>query len=191
MSDNTKNNKQVTKQWWFWFLVIMLGLGIIFGADSDFETNNTIQTSANAINTAQENSQSEEIQKENTGEGDVGKYHVAIKDYSITYNNSNEAVLLVKIAFTNNNKEEKAFTYNLDAKAYQNGVELTTPISSYGIDGLDWNDKSKNIKPGVTYEFNMGYYLEDKNSDVEIEIIPYWGSTNSQKVTKTLHIKNN
>ena len=62
---------------------------------------------------------------------------------------------MVKVAFTNNNEESKAFSYNIEAKAFQNGVEISTPISSYGIDNYDWQDKSKEVQSGVTYEFNL------------------------------------
>lgn len=151
------------------------------------EKKNSVNTSSDtAINTTTEK---EDKTENSIGEGDIGNYHVAIKDYSITYDSSSDAILLVKIAFTNNDDEEQSFAYTLDASAYQNGVELTTPISSYGIDGLDWSKKSKNIKPGVTYEFNIGFYLDDKNEDVEVEIEPYWSFTNGEKVTKILKLK--
>ena len=89
---------------------------------------------------------------------------------------------------TNNDNEAKAFAYTLNAKAYQNGIELTTPISSYGIDGLDWNEKSKEIKQGVTYEFNIGFYIDDINQNVELEISSFISSKYNQKVIKTIEL---
>ena len=142
---------------------------------------NTVQN--NATTTQQTNSE-ENIE----GKGTIRDFGVEIKDYTITSNSRDEKVLLVKIAFTNNDNEPKAFNYNLDCKAYQNGIELKTPFSSYDIDGLDWEDKTKKIKPGVTYEFNMGYCLDNETSDVEVEISPTFFSKYSQKVKKTFKI---
>lgn len=174
-SHEEKGKKPFYKKWWFWVIIIFFVFWSIGMSQRE-----TSQVSYDM-----------QITNENDGDGNIGKYHITIKDYNITYDNSNKAVLLVKFAFTNNDKEEKSFTYNLSAKAYQNGVELTTPISSYGIDELDWNDKTRKIKPGVTYEFNMGYYIEDEETDVEIEVEPYWGSSDDSKVTKILQLKNN
>ena len=123
------------------------------------------------------------------GEGNIGKAHVKILESNIiTPEHSDKTILLVKIAYTNNSDDVIAFDSILDCKAYQNGVELSTPISSYGIDGLDWKDKRKEVKSGVTFEFNYGFYIEDIESDVELEITPTFSTKYSKKVTDIIKL---
>lgn len=165
-------------------LIIIIGL-----SGNNDSTNNSTSVNSNNV-TVDSNASSDDNVEENKveGKGKIANYEIEIKEHKITYDYGGQAILLVKLAFTNNNDEEKSFGYNLDCKAYQNGVELTTPISSYGIDGLDWNEKRKDIKSGVTYEFNCGFEIDDLKTPVQVEVVPIFSNKYSQKVTKTINL---
>lgn len=169
-------------------ILILIILGCIAGAtgDNNKSNNKTEETSSTAI--VQSDAISEKSNTASEGEGEIGKYYVKIGNHEITKGYNGSSILLVTVAFTNNNDEAKAFLYNLECKAYQNGVELTTPISSYGINNYNWEDKSKEVQSGVTYEFNLAFEVSDTTQPVNIEISPSFSSKYSQKVTKTLEL---
>lgn len=165
---------------------ILLGL---FGTDtSNTATNSNVNNKSNVTNTTVTQSNAVENETRQEGEGSIGDYYVRIEECEVTKDYSGDPILLVKIAFTNNSNESKAFLYNVEAKAFQSGVEIQSPISTYGINNYDWKDKSNEIKPGVTYEFNLAFELKDKQSDVTVELTPYWSSNNSAVVSKTFKI---
>ena len=165
---------------------ILLG---IFGTDTgNTDLNNNVNSKSDTNNATiiQSNAISNKARQE--GEGSIGNYYVKIEDYELTKDYSGDPILLVKIAFSNNSNETKAFQYNIEAKAFQNGVEIQSPISTYGIKNYDWRDKSNEIKPGVTYEFNLAFKLKNEQSDVTIELTPYLSSKNQNVVSKTFKI---
>jgi len=131
MENDVKTEKKpIYKKWWFWLIIIIVVIGVC-GTNSKKNISTSIQSS-NIINGKNENN----IKKDESEEGYIGQYYIKIKEHSIVYDTQNKPVLLVKLAYTNNNSEAKAFVYTLDAKAYQNGVELSTPIASYGIERI-------------------------------------------------------
>ena len=169
------------------FILAIIVFGIIISIeDNKITTETSNNTFKNKIVTSED---PQEKNKRNDGEGDIEDYHIKIKDYKITSNYSGDPILLVKIAFTNNNDEAKAFSYTIEDKAFQNNVEIKTPISTYGIKKYDWKDKTKEIKKGVTYEFNLAYELSDKKSDVTVELAPLFNTKYSTKIIKIFKIK--
>lgn len=158
-------------------IIILLVVTLTGCTATETDSNGTVVKS-NATNNSN-------IQEE---EGDIGEYHVKIGEYEITKDYSGDPILLVKISFTNNDDEAKAFYTSISNKAYQNDVEIKSPISTYGINNYDWSDSTKEIKPGTTYEFNVAYELSDKKSDVTIELSPFFSLKNSKKVVKTIKI---
>lgn len=122
------------------------------------------------------------------GEGTISDCYIAIKDYSITTNYNEEPILLVKYSFNNIDDVAKTFSSVIDDTAYQNGVEIISPISTYGIENYNWRDKTKSIQPGATFEFNVAYELKDTNSDVTIELLPIIHNKYSTKISKTFSL---
>lgn len=181
---NKKQNNKLYDNWWFWIIIIIIIITVMSIATYNSKVNNgreNVNIYSNKTNT------NEDRQVE--GEGNIGKSFIKILDYKVVSDYGDKSILLVKISYTNNNDEARSFSYNLDCKAYQNGIELSTPISSYGIEELDWKDKNKEIKQGVTYEFNFGFYLDSPNGDVEVEVLPHISNKYSEKVTKTVKLK--
>lgn len=167
-------------------IIILLVIIVAVSGGDDSNNNNTIDTSS--TNPVQSDAVSKNKDTNIVGEGTIGKYYVKIGDHQVTKDYSGKSILLVTIAFTNNNDTAKAFMYNLDCKAYQNGVELTSPISTYGINNYNWEDKTKEIQPGVTYEFNLAFEMSDTSQPVDLEITPAFSSKYSQKVTQTIEL---
>lgn len=166
--------------------LVVIILLIIVVSTSGGNNGKSVQTSG--TNSVQSDAVSSNQDVNTVGEGEIGKYHVKIGEHQITKDYAGKSILLVKIAFTNNNDVAKAFMYNLDCKAYQAGVELTMPISAYGIDNYNWEDKTKEIQSGVTYEFNLAFEISDTSKPVDLEIAPAISSKYSQKVTKTIEL---
>lgn len=171
----------------FTAILVLIILVIIAGAtggnnstNQTEEKNNTVPVQSDAV---VENQDTNDV-----GEGTIGKYYVKIGNHEVTKDSSGKSILLVTMAFTNNDNTPKAFMYNLDCKAYQNGVELTTPISSYGISNYDWEDKTKEIQSGVTYEFNLAFEISDTTQPVSLEVTPIFSSKYSQKVSQTIEL---
>ena len=107
--------------------------------------------------------------------GTIGNYNVMIKDFRITKNLSDEDILIVKYSFTNNSDKDAAFAYTISDKLFQNGVELSGVISTYGIEDYDHKNASKEIKSGVTFELERAYFLNDIETSVDIEISDFFG----------------
>lgn len=178
-----KNQSHVTRN----IILGIIGFILFWSFMLSLSDTPTVSTNndTNSTQNADSNINIEESKVE--GKGKIANYEVEIKEHRITYNYSGKSILLVKLAFTNNNDEEKTFAYNLECKAYQSGIELTTPLSSYGIEGLDWQEKSKNVKSGITYEFNYGFEIDDLKTPVQIEVVPFSSNKYNQKITKTIN----
>ena len=94
-------------------------------------------------------------------------------------------VLFVKCVFTNNSAEEASFAEHFGTELYQNGASLT-----FCFAGTAGHTMSSKIKPGVSFELEISYILNDTESDVEIEV--YGIDDPYQRValtTETLSIK--
>ena len=98
----------------------------------------------------------------------VGDYIVKVRD-TRTAKQDDETILIVDYDFTNNSDKAISFSNAIGEKAYQNGIELGTVWSSYGIDNLDFDLKGRNVKPGNTFTVQCAYELNDTSSDVELE----------------------
>ncbi len=120
-------------------------------------------------------------------ENNVGKFKVELKSSRITSDYEGKKILIVTYSFKNNDSEPKSFSYSIEDKAYQNGVELGDVWTSYGIDNLSFDEASKEVKPGVSLDLQCAYELNDASTDVTIELAP-WLSDNVQQ-TYTVKIK--
>lgn len=120
-------------------------------------------------------------------ENNVGKFKVELKSSRITSDYEGKKILIVTYSFKNNDSEPKSFSYSIEDKAYQNGVELGDVWTSYGIDNLSFDEASKEIKPGVSLDLQCAYELNDSSTDVTIELAQ-WLSDNVQE-TYTIKIK--
>lgn len=89
---------------------------------------------------------------------------VVKEEYSDNY------YLIVNFDYTNTSNVSQSFDYNVSLKAFQSGVELQSPISTYGIPDYDFHYSQKEIKPGVTLSVQEAFQLDDLKNTVSIEI---------------------
>ena len=122
-----------------------------------------------------------------TPDGKIGKYNVTIKDYRVTEDSSGDDILIITYTFTNNSDESAAFIYTIEDKCFQNGVELGDVFTSWGIDDCSFDNKSKEIKPGISLDVQVAYKLNDTTTDVEVELDKYFSWTDS-KIGYTLQL---
>jgi len=80
----------------------------------------------------------------------------------------------VKYEFTNGEDRARAFSTTFDDKVYQNGVECSS--LAVFCDDVDSNTTLASVKPGVTLIVEEGYLLNDKKTDVEIEVKEIFGN---------------
>lgn len=98
-------------------------------------------------------------------EGTQSDFAVAINGSQPGTDYSGAAVLVVDYTFTNNSDKAVSFMFAVQAKAFQDGVELERAI---GAD-IASEDQLKEIKPGAAIELQVGYVLSG-SSDVTVEV---------------------
>lgn len=163
-----EQKKKARKTRWIIFGVIVGILFFIFviGAASSSDSGNT---SNNATANSTIGSGEVTTQKNNTG-----SYNVEVKSAKLAKDVSDNPIIVVTYSFTNNSDDSIAFDTIIDDKAFQDGVELGFVYTSWGVDGLDFETKRKEIKPGVTYDVTCAYELNDQSTPVDIELYRYF-----------------
>lgn len=169
--------KKKKKKWWI-AIVVLLVIFIFFwaiGKSGDGSSNDPEKDSNNIV------------AEDGSNTSNVGDYNIELKDSRITTDYDGDKILIVTYTFTNNSDEAECFAYSVTDKAFQDGIELGDVWSSYGIDGLSFDNKSKEIKPGKSLDVQCAYELNDETTDVEIEfkLFTVW----SDKVYETFVIE--
>lgn len=164
-----EQKKKARKTRWIIFGVIVGILFFIFviGAASSSDSGNTSNNNATANGTI--GSGETTTQKNN-----AGSYNVEVKSAKLAKDVSDDPIIVVTYSFTNNSDDSIAFDTIIDDKAFQDGVELGFVYTSWGVDGLDFETKRKEIKPGVTYDVTCAYELNDQSTPVDIELYRYF-----------------
>ncbi len=99
---------------------------------------------------------------------------VEIVSQKLSKDYNDKDVLIVEYAFTNTSDKAASFVTTVTDKAFQNGVELDSTVM--GCDDYDAGDQLKDVQPGVTFNVECAYILEDM-SDVNIVVKEWIGST--------------
>lgn len=176
IEEQNKHNKKVTRN--TIIIIVSIFIAIIFFNFVFYLTDDdTYQSPSNSLN---ENSTLNENIIDN-------KYELSLTNSKVVTDNSNKKVLIVTFDFKNLTDEATNFSYSLDAKAFDDGVELDTPISMWGIDGYDFHNNDLDIKPGKSIQVQEAYYLNNNTKEVDIEIVP-WVSFNEEIIYKTFKI---
>ncbi len=101
--------------------------------------------------------------------GRIGDYEVAIRSARLSKDYRQKDVLIVTYDFTNHGEDGMSFLIAINAKAYQNGHELSmatvTGDKEYRI-----QDMMKDVGPGETQQVQRAFLLEDTTSPVEAEV---------------------
>lgn len=161
-------------------VLVVVGIFVILmfagGGDESEQTSDTSDTNNTIV-----------AEKNSPEAGKIGDYIVTIKESKIV-ENGEKNILVVTYSFTNNSDDSQAFTYAITDKLFQNGVELGTVYSSWGMeDEYNFDNKSKEIKPGITLDVQCAYELNDLTTDVEVEITE-WISFDDKKLTYMIQL---
>lgn len=121
-------------------------------------------------------------------EGDLGEYHVKILDCETGLKDCDGSpVIGITYEFTNQSGEAIAFDAALYATAYQDGVELDLAL----LDGdypEEYENASRNIKPGKSLICEGYYVMRSKTAPVEAEVTELI-ALDSGKLVKTFEVK--
>lgn len=137
--------------------------------------------------TAQETGTTVATQPAETGDR-LGDYSLVIDSCRMAKDYEGKPVAIVKYIFGNvSDDNAAAFSFALDATAYQNGVGLNEAYflddsADYSMDNL-----SKEIKKGASIEVEVAYELNDTTTDIEVEVAELF-SFDDTTITKTFTI---
>lgn len=176
-------NKLKKKKLWlipviiFAFILIIFIVAVSSDSDTDTEDTNTDTKVTNEVSS----------EESTEAKSNIEFYNVELKSSRIATDTEGKKILIVNWIFTNNSDEARCFDFAVEDKAYQDGIELGTVWSSYGITDLDFDLAQKEIKPGKSLEVQSAYELNDNKTTVEIEFQLF--SAWTDKIYKTFEVK--
>lgn len=136
--------------------------------DAPADTNAEEQTAQ----TEQTTQADQNTQNETAGlpaEGDIGDYHVVLKDCAFGKDYEGKDMIVINYDFTNNSADTMSALVGIYMQAFQDGVQLDTAMvlddSVY-----DAGIAQKDIKPGTTLEGCQNAFVLTSDSPVEIEV---------------------
>ena len=118
----------------------------------------------------------------------LGDYSLVIDSCRMAKDYEGKPVVIVKYVFGNvSDDNAAAFSFALDANAYQNGVGLKE--SWFVDDSADYSvdNQSKEIKKGASIEVEVAYELNDTTTDIAVEVSELF-SFDDTTITKTFSI---
>lgn len=113
-------------------------------------------------------SSSMSAEKEKSDDSTIGDYKCVIKGAKITKDWQGKNAVIVTYEFTNNSDNAISFDSSLDAKVFQDGIELETAVLSDDDDAKLFD--TVDLKPGITKEVKKAYLLRNKDSELEVEV---------------------
>lgn len=124
---------------------------------------------------------------------DIENKEITYSDCKLKYSNSEvkindygEESLYVYFEFTNNSDESKAFYYNFDVVAFQNGVEA---VENYFYDCEEERNTEKEIQPGTTIVVAEVFELKNVVDPVTIEIRPFISVDNEKIIDFEINLQ--
>lgn len=103
------------------------------------------------------------------GSGDLGDYHVDIKDAILVDDYEGNPAIVVTYAWTNNSDDTTSAMVALHGKAFQDGVQLDNAMV-VGQEGYESGTSMTEIRPGTTIDVQAAFELRNTESVVEFEI---------------------
>ena len=152
-------------------LIVALGLLTACGCGTESQGTAGVGSATNSV-------------QGNATSSNLGDYNVVIDSCRLAEDYSGKPIIIVKYLFTNNSGEPDSFTWSVDDNVYQDGVGLN---ESYFVDdsaNYSSDNKTKEIKSGVTLAVEVAYELNDATTDIEVEVAELFSFSSSKKVTK-------
>ena len=116
------------------------------------------------------------------GSGDLGDYHVEIKDASLETDYEGNTAIVITYAWTNNSEETTSAMMTMLEKAFQDGVQLDTALI-FDSSIYDSGASTKEVRPGTTIDVQCAFVLTSDTSTVEFELSEAFSWTNNGLVT--------
>lgn len=132
------------------------------------EETTTTSTMTTTATTATTTVPAHDPSDDDTIDVDIDDCHVTYLRHEVVKNMAGDKCLAVYYQFTNNSDENKVFTYTIDDKAFQNGVQLET--SNFYINDNEARATNVEIKPGITIDVCTAFVLRDETTDIELEL---------------------
>lgn len=118
----------------------------------------------------------------------LGDYKVEIDSCRMAKDYEGKPVIIVKYIYTNvNDDDPTAFYIAFEDAAYQNGVGLNEAYVLKDSAKYSADNQTKEIKKGASLEVEVAYELNDKTTDVEVEVKELF-SFSDKTLTKTFSI---
>lgn len=152
--------------------IVLLVVGLVLtpsnenNADSTTEKNESTTETVNSEK-EDETTDGEDEKRDSFNYADM---NVEFLEYKIEEDAAGTQCLVLYFDFTNNDKDNHAFGYTFDVKAFQNGVQLDP---TYFHVNDETHNAEKEIKTGVTLKVAEQFELENVSGDIEIEIEPF------------------
>lgn len=169
-------------------LAVVLSCLLALSACGNGSTTNNKPAASAPVDTSgssQEVSQEEPTPSEMTDSGNLGDYHVEIKDGVLAEDYNGEPALIVTYSWTNNSEETTNAMVSISEKAFQDGVELESAIIM-DTSVYDSGASMKDVRPGTSIDVQCAFELANQTSPVEVELSELFNfSKNSEMVGKT------
>lgn len=85
--------------------------------------------------------------------------NISIVSHSIGKDYEGKDVLIIEYAWTNTDDDATSFSFAVQDKVYQNGIECSSTV--IGCDEIDSQQQLNDVQPGTTYNLKVGYVLQD------------------------------
>ena len=157
-------------------LIMATGLLSACGSGTDFQGTTSVGNVTNSV-------------QGNVSSSNLGDYNVVIDSCRLAEDYRGKPIIIVKYLFTNNSGESDSFMWSVDDNVYQDGVGLN---ESYFVDdsaNYSSDNKTKEIKSGVTLAVEVAYELNDTTTDIEVEVTELISFSSTKKVTKIFTLK--
>lgn len=166
---------------WIALLIIICVFYFIFVISPSFSSNDKTNTisDGNKTNT------------QNTANTNNNPNKVAVNDCVIEYlryeisSNDGKTELFVYFNFINNSKENKAWIYTVDCKAFQKGIETD---EDYWHDTEQSKNSSKEVQPGYSIEICEEFLLSNTTDDVTVQLSKLYDFDNDIDLELTIHL---
>ncbi len=107
---------------------------------------------------------------------ELGVFEVAVKEAKVfQYEDGNYIVFTID--FKNNSSAETSFSTVMEAKAFQDGLQIAPATFPGFIEGIDTATTAQKIKEGEEITVQKVYVLADTTTPVEIQVRPFYEDT--------------
>ena len=112
----------------------------------------------------------------------LGDYEVEIGDAFMAKDWDGNPAIVVSYNWTNNGDSATSAMAALDAKAYQDGVQLEIAMMD-AVAGYDPEAYMLEVKPGTTHTYQQAYVCTSTESGVQVEVTEFLGGDDMAQKT--------